>query len=428
MRMHLPRAAQYAMRALTGAGYQAYIVGGSVRDVLLGREPDDYDITTNALPDEVMALFRRDKLVLNGLKHGTVRLIKYAMPIEITTFRIDGDYEDARHPDDVVFTGNLYEDVQRRDFTINALCWNEKAGLIDYTGGQEDIENRLVRCVGVPEVRFSEDALRILRALRFSATLDFDIDPPTAQGVHACGPLLGQISAERILIELRKLVCGARAESILIEYRDVFEVLMPELRLLTVDEYLLAARRVALISPAPDLRLAALLCDLTREQAHECGMRLKFSKASRGFIDGVIEHAHEPVPTDRVGMRRALNRYGDELLPGLVELRAAQIRALTHMIIQQDDCVTLRQLALNGEDVFQLGVARRKTGECLNSLLERVMANELENTREALGDAVRAGLGAREEDGSTAPKRSRRRRSGAGKKEAEPPLPVSSED
>ena len=421
MKINLPRPAQYAMRSLTGAGYQAYIVGGSVRDALLGKTPSDYDITTSALPEEVMAVFRKDKLVLNGLKHGTVTLIKYATPIEITTFRIDGDYEDGRHPDDVVFTGNLYEDVQRRDFTVNALCWNEQAGLIDYTGGEEDLENRIIRCVGELDVRFNGDALRILRALRFSSVLDFDIDPPTAKAVHDNRALLSKIAVERVLTELKKLLCGARAEAILIEYRDVFEEIMPELRDLTADEYLLAARRVALITPAPELRLAALLCDLAKERALDCALRLRFSKVSRKFIDGIIEHGHDPLPTDRVGMRRALNRYGDELLPGLVELHAAQMRALTHMIIQQDDCVSLKQLALKGEDVFRLGVTRRGTGACLNDLLERVMAGELVNTREALSEAVLAGLPEQAGEKRAAGKKPRRRKKPGSGSEADAP-------
>ena len=403
MKMNLPRAAQYAMRALTHAGYQAYIVGGSVRDVLLGKEPDDYDITTSATPDEVMDLFRRDKLVLNGLKHGTVRLIKYATPIEITAFRADGgDQEEA------IGMGGLYEDVQQRDITINALCWNEKAGLIDYAGGVEDLEAHLIRSLGEPNAHFREDGIRILRALRFSAVLDFDIDPPTAQAIHSNAALLESFAPERILLELRKLVCGSRAEAVFVEYRDVFEVILPELKALSADQYLLAARRMALVAPAPELRLAALLCDLSREQVQACGLRLKFSKLTRGFIDGAIERRSEPMPTTREGMRRLMSESGAELLAGLVELRAAHIRALTHMIIQQNDCISFEQLALDSEDVFRLGVTRRGVGPCLKRLLDRVIDGELPNTREALSEAVCAELAA--QAAQKPPKKPRRRR------------------
>ena len=413
MKMNLPRAAQYAMRALTNAGHQAYIVGGSVRDVLLGKQPDDYDITTSALPDEVIELFRRDKLVLNGLKHGTVRLIKYAMPIEITTFCLGGGYEDD-DADDVLFTGSLYQDVQRRDITINALCWSEQAGLIDYVGGQEDLENHLIRCVGEPNASFQEDPLRILRALRFSAVLDFDIDPPTARGIHDNAALLSELPGERVLMELKKLLCGPRAEAVLVEYRDAFEAMMPELASLTADEYLLAGRRVSLIAPAPELRLAALLVGLSREAAEACAARVKVSKLTRKFLEGVFEHAREPLPVDRVGMRHAMNEYGDELLAGLVELRAANLKALTHMIIQQNDCVSLKQLALTAEDVFELGVTRRGTPACLHALLERVMNGELSNTREALSAAVREEVAAKNAmKTATTPKKRHRPRKGA---------------
>ena len=414
MKIHLPRSAQYAVKSLAGAGYQAYIVGGSVRDSLLGKTPSDYDVTTNALPDEVMALFARDRLVTNGLKHGTVTLIKYGQPIEITTFRIDGEYEDGRHPDDVVFTGNLYEDVQRRDFTVNALCWSEQAGLIDYVGGEEDLEHRIIRCVGEPEVRFDEDALRILRALRFSSVLDFDIEAGTARAVHLERENLSKIAVERILTELKKLLCGARAESIALEYRDVFEVIMPELRALSGDEYMLAARRMALVSPAPELRLAALLCDLPAESARECVARLKTSKVSRKFIESVISRVKTPMPADRIGMRRLAGECGEELMLGLAEIQSAHVTALCHMIVQQGDCVSLKQLAVNGDDVFRVGVTRRMIGECLNGLLERVMEGALPNEKQALLDAVRQELNARAEKAASekanAGKKKRRRR------------------
>ena len=423
MKIHLPKSAQYAIKSLTGAGYQAYIVGGSVRDHLLGKTPSDYDVTTNALPEEVMALFAKDRLVTNGLKHGTVTLIKYGQPIEITTFRIDGEYEDGRHPDDVVFTGNLYEDVQRRDFTINALCWNEQAGLIDYVGGEEDLENRLIRCVGEADVRFNEDALRILRALRFSSVLDFDIEKDTARSVHDNCENLSKIAVERILMEMKKLLCGARAESILLEYRDVMEVVMPELHRLSADDYMLSVRRMSLVSPVPELRLAALLCDLPIEAANVCVTRLKTSKVSRKFIESIIAHGRESMPSDRAGMRRLAGQCGTELMLGLAEVRSAHITALCHMVIQQGDCVSLKQLAVKGDDLFRLGVTRRMIGDTLENLLERVIADELPNEKEALMEAVRTELNERAEkaaaEKAVGTGKKRRRRHGKGAPSAE---------
>ena len=372
---------------------------------MLGKEPSDYDITTSATPDEVRAVFRRDRLVLNGLKHGTVTLLKRGMPVEITTFHLGGGEDDE---EDAVFTGNLYEDVQRRDFTVNALCWNEQAGLIDYTGGVEDIEARLIRSVSEPQASFREDPARLLRGLRLSAVLDFDIDLPTGRAMHDQRAGLSSLPVERVLMELKKLVCGPRAEAVLVEYRDAFEVVMPEFKSLTAAEYMLAARRVSLVSAAPELRLAAFMGDLSREAAENCALRMRFSRVSRKFIDAAIEYAHEPMPTDRPGMRRAMNRYGDELLPGLVELHSARVQALLHMVIQENDCVTLDQLALTAEDVHRLGVPRRRVPGCMNNLLERVMDDELKNTVESLSGAVRAELAERGEAPSRRPRRRRR--------------------
>lgn len=409
MNIQLPAPVRYAMNALTRAGHQAYIVGGSVRDVLLGKEPHDYDITTSALPEEMLELFSRDRLLTNGMKHGTVTLIKYGTPIEMTTFRIDGEYSDGRHPDAIEFTGNLYEDVARRDFTVNALCWNPETGLIDYVDGEEDIRNRIIRCVGDPDRRFTEDALRILRALRFSSVLDFDIDPVTAESAVDFRGLLDKIAVERILVELKKLLAGARAEQVLLQFRPVFEVILPELSGLTADQYMLAARRVSLTPPAPELRLAALLYGMEPEKVAECAMRLKFSKASRKFIEQIGLNASRPLPMNRPDMRRMLGEMGEELLAGLIELRNADMRAMCHLVIQQNDCVSIRQLAVGGEDVFAAGVSRKKTGQCLSFLLSEVIEDRLPNEKEALIEAAKINF-AHEAPPPSEKKRRRRRK------------------
>ena len=380
------------MKILRGAGHQAYIVGGSVRDVLMGKQPDDFDITTSALPEEVCDLFSRWKLSLNGLKHGTVRVIKYAQAVEITTFRVDGEYEDGRHPDEVLFTGNLYEDVQRRDFTINSMCWSEETGLIDYMGGQEDLKARLIRCVGTPVVRFREDALRVMRALRFSSTLDFDIEAETAAGLHTCGPLLSQIAVERIWMELKKLLTGARVERLLMEYRDVMQVFLPALSGLDPDTYMQACRRCALIAPVPALRLCALVYDLPADEALGAGTFLRISKADMKIMEGVLSHRGESLPSTRPGMRRLISTLGEELAAALCETASANSQALCQLVIQRGDCVSLKQLALKGDDVFRLGVTRKNTGACLGALLDMVMDGQVLNDREALSAVVRARL------------------------------------
>ena len=390
MNIHLPAPVRYAMNTLTRAGHQAYIVGGSVRDVLLGIEPHDYDITTSALPEEMQELFARDKILTNGLKHGTLTLIKYGMAVEMTTFRIDGEYSDGRHPDDIEFTGNLYEDVMRRDLTVNALCWNPEVGLIDYVEGEDDIQKKLIRCVGDPDRRFAEDGLRILRALRFSAALDFEIDPMTAESaIHNTGNLAA-IAVERVLTELKKLLAGPRAEQVLVGFRPVFDEILPEMAHLTDDQYMLAARRVALTPPAPELRLAALLYGLEPEKTAACAERLKFSKATKKFIEQVAQNKDRPMPSSRPEMRYLAGELGEEGLAALVELRTADLRAMCHLVIQQGDCVTVRQLDVTQEDLHAAGVSRRKSSACLNFLLQEVIEDRLTNEKAALIEAAQA--------------------------------------
>jgi len=409
MNIQLPASVKYAMKTLTRAGHQAYLVGGSVRDVLLGKEPHDYDLTTSALPEEMLELFSRDKVLTNGMKHGTVTLIKYGMAIEITTFRIDGEYSDGRHPDDIEFTGNLYEDVNRRDFTINALCWNPEVGLIDYAEGEEDIRNRVIRCVGDPDRRFSEDGLRILRGLRFSSALDFEIDPMTAESaVHNRGNLAG-IAVERILVEMKKLLVGPRAEQVLTEFRPVFDEILPEIAHLTNDQYMLAARRVALTPPAPELRLAALFYGVEQEKVSECAMRLKFSKADRKFIETVLEHADRPLPVSRADMRRLLGELGEETGAALIELRNADLRAMCHLVIQQGDCLTVKQLNVTSDELYQAGVSRKKIAPCYEFLLGEVIEDRLMNEKEALIAAAQANF-MRETPQPSAKSRKRRKK------------------
>lgn len=384
MKMNLPYPVRYALNALRRAGYQAYCVGGCVRDSLLGLEPSDFDLTTSALPEETLALFKREHTLTVGLKHGTITLIKHGMPIEITTFRIDGEYEDNRRPEEVSFTTHLEEDVLRRDFTVNALCWNEQEDVVDYVGGLDDLDAHLIRCVGDPDTRFQEDALRILRALRFSSKLDFDLEEATAEAVIRNRELLNHIAVERIATELYKLLAGRRAEQILLSFRPVMEVILPPLSALSGEEYLCAARRVSLVSPVPEMRLAALMCDLPEEQLLDTAIRLKLSKKGRQFMLTLTRYAREGAPRTRSGMRRLMQEVGEEALPAVVELQNACALSLAHLVIQQGDCVTLKQLAVDGQDLFQLGLPRKKTGDMLSRLLDRVIEGELPNHKEEL--------------------------------------------
>ena len=229
MDLTLPKNVEFIINRLENAGFEAFCVGGAVRDSVMNITPGDWDITTSALPEETKAIFGDFKTIDTGIKHGTITIIMDKKPYEVTTFRIDGEYNDNRHPENVLFTRNLKDDLSRRDFTINALAYNKKTGLADLFGGQADIYNSIIRTVGEPEKRFKEDGLRIMRALRFSAVLGFDIEENTKKAIHKNKDLLKNISAERLSAELIKLICGKNAFKILMEFPDVFSVFIPEI-------------------------------------------------------------------------------------------------------------------------------------------------------------------------------------------------------
>ena len=269
--IHLPCEVKLAIAKLTEKGFEAYIVGGCVRDSLMKCTPKDYDITTSANPEEVKNVFKEYRVVETGLKHGTVTVIVRGMPLEITTFRIDSEYLDHRHPKNVTFTKSLKEDTARRDFTMNALAYNDEKGLCDFYGGKVDIENKIIRCVGDANKRFNEDALRIMRALRFSSVLGFDIEENTKNAMFNNKHLLKNISSERLAGELVKLLCGANVKKILLEYIDIIGVFIPELlpmkgfeqhnRHHIYDVWTHTAVAIENIDASPVLRLAALFHD-----------------------------------------------------------------------------------------------------------------------------------------------------------------------
>ena len=227
MDIRMPADAQGLIQRLNDAGYEAYAVGGCVRDSLLGLQPKDWDICTSALPQQTLQVFGGCHVVETGLKHGTVTVVLHHVPYEVTSFRVDGSYADHRHPDSVSFVSDVSEDLARRDFTVNAMAWHPQLGLTDLFGGREDLKNGVLRCVGVPAARFEEDALRILRALRFSSVYDFMIEPETAAAIHALHPTLAHVAGERIHAELAKLLCGRAVGRILREYTDVITGIIP---------------------------------------------------------------------------------------------------------------------------------------------------------------------------------------------------------
>ena len=439
MTIALPSAVSAALQKLNNAGYEAYVVGGCVRDSLLGIQPNDWDITTNALPDEITAVFVGERVIPTGIAHGTVTVLLDGQPLEITTYRVDGTYSDNRHPDSVVFTRSLKDDLARRDFTVNALAYHPTVGLVDCFSGLADLARGAIVCVGEPEKRFTEDALRILRALRFSAQLGFTIEKMTAAAIRKLAPLLQRVSAERIAAELGKLLCGKAVKGVLNAYPDVFGIILPELvpsvglrqenpyHYLTVYEH--TVETVAAIPPELPLRLAMLFHDCGKPQCHtrdangvdhfrghppisaamaeQALERLRFDRRTIDTVKMLVLHHDDRLDQTDLTLKHLLSEYGLDNALSLIAVQRADILGqhpdkrdrLTeldameqrlHELVAENACVSLKQLAVNGEDLLALGFAPgRAIGDTLHSLLDGVMSDEYPNERTALLNAAR---------------------------------------
>ena len=353
--MTLPAQVHMALDRLKAAGWEAFVVGGAVRDALRGCAAGDWDITTNAEPEQVEQVFSGERLIETGLRHGTVTVLLDGLPLEITTYRVDGGYSDHRRPDSVTFTRSLRADLLRRDFTINALAYHPRAGLVDICGGAEDLAHGIVRCVGEPERRFREDGLRILRALRFASVLGFTIEPETAAAIHRCAELLRYLAAERVLSELTKLLCGQNAGAVLREFSDVLAVPIPELRPMfgfaqhnphhDRDVWQHTVAVVEHIPPEPVLRWAALLHDVGKppcfsladdgvghfyghaakstELADAILTRLRMDTAGRTRITQLIRYHDLPIAPEPKPIRRLMHKLGVEPVRQLFALHIA---------------------------------------------------------------------------------------------------------
>lgn len=410
MRFCLPAQVEEALTRLEEAGYAAYTVGGCVRDWVLGQTPHDYDICTAAPPEEMKRVFRDEKTVETGIRHGTLTVILRGMPLEITAFRVDGDYKDGRHPEAVRFTDRIEEDLSRRDFTVNAMAYSPKRGLADPFGGQADCGGGVIRCVGEAEKRFSEDALRILRALRFSARLGFPIEEKTAKALRRMRMRLAQISRERIAAEMTGLLLGDGAGKTLLGFPEVIAAAIPELEALTGGpDWAVTARRTDHCPRREDVRWAALLCGVNRQDggaaAREIMRGLKMSGKAVEEVGALTAWIDFPVTAENA--REMLMRVGPEELPSLILLQqadrtarqpaeaeaakraAASALKKTEALIREGACYSLAQLAVGGKDMAALGLRGKEIGNALQGLLLRVVRNELPNDREALVKAAR---------------------------------------
>ena len=443
--MELPRDVSGLIARLEQAGFSAYAVGGCVRDTLLSLRPNDWDLCTSARPEEMQQVFRGEHLVETGLKHGTLTVVLQHVPYEITTFRTDGAYTDHRHPDSVTFVSDVSGDLARRDFTVNAMAYSPRTGLVDLFGGRRDLENRIIRCVGTPADRFREDALRILRALRFAAVYDFSLDPETDQALRRLAPTLKSVAAERIRSELFRLLCGPGAGRILRAYPDVLSVIIPEIGPMVgydqrnhhhhFDLWEHTVQAVENVPPEADLRLTMLLHDTgkpavctmdDRGEAHYRGHQavsaaiaervtddLRCDRKTRDRVIRLVRTHDIPLRTDsgavnldRSFLLRRLNRFGEEDLRALILIHRADRIATGHSPREREDrrmaerlaaldallaerpCFTLKDLAVNGNDLKALGLKGPAIGDALKQLLEAVMDGKVANEKAQLNDFV----------------------------------------
>ena len=393
VRIQLPYEVEWVIGKIRDAGYEAFAVGGCVRDTLLGRTPEDWDVTTSARPEAVKAIFERT--VDTGLQHGTVTVLKNRKGYEVTTYRIDGEYHDGRHPDSVEFTPNLLEDLKRRDFTINAMAYSHETGIVDEFGGMEDLKAGIVRCVGRPEDRFTEDALRLLRALRFSAQLGFEIEESTYAAIKTIAPNLAKVSKERVQAELTKLLLSAHPERILLlKETGLSAQIVPGFDAVFAPALFSELSRLPAEKP---LRWAGFLLCQSAKQAEAVLKGLKMDNETIGNVSRMIEGAKETLPLEKPAVRRAMSRYTPYQLEGALKLKelmgspdAEEIRRLREEIIRDGDCVSLKDLAVKGRDLLEAGVERGPmVGEILNHLFDLVLLHPEKNDRELLLKEVR---------------------------------------
>ena len=370
--MALPEGALALLGRLRAAGHEGWAVGGCVRDALLGLEPKDYDLCTDATPEQMRAAFAGLRVIETGVMHGTLTVIAGGEPYEVTTYRVDGEYTDHRRPDTVEFVREVERDLARRDFTVNAMVYSPEEGLRDCFGGREDLERGVIRCVGEAGARFDEDALRILRALRFAAVYGFALEERTARAARERKNSLGLVARERVTAEVCKLLCGRAAERIVCEFGDVMEAV-------------LGARLHAVGLGDVPAELAVRLAHALQyadAEAVLAGMRL--DRATERAVRELIAAKDRACPRGDADWRHLLHDLGQERALALARWRGWPLAGAREVLVR-GDCWSLRQLAVTGRDLMELGVAPgRQVGRVLEALLNAVMDGEVENEREAL--------------------------------------------
>ncbi len=435
MTIDLPESVQWILSKLNECGYKAHVVGGCVRDAIMGVEPHDWDICSSALPEETMKCFSGEHIVETGLQHGTITLMLDHEPYEITSYRVDGKYDDNRRPSSVTFTNDLVQDLARRDFTMNAIAYSPLTGIIDPFSGTGDISNKLIRCVGKASDRFNEDALRIMRALRFSSVLVFQIDDEASTAIMNHRELLKNIAIERVNTEFCNLLLGENVGAILNEYHDVIGTFIPEIKQMygfsqnnpyhIYDVWKHTTKSIACADKSILVRLTMFFHDIAKPQCHSIGddgvghfyehpkhsaevattvmERMKFDNKTIETVRELVFYHDAELHTSAKVARRWLNRLGNDRLRLLLKVKRADVLAqaewcqadrlqqldrfemLVDDVLTAEDCFSLKDLAVNGKDIMRAGIpGGPEVGAILNELLTKVMDEELNNDRDIL--------------------------------------------
>lgn len=402
-KFNLPENVKIALKILEDSGFDSYVVGGCVRDLMLGIEPHDYDITTPAMPSDVKNIFSNYKIIDTGIEHGTVTVIIEEMPLEITTFRVDGEYEDNRHPTKVEFVSNLELDLMRRDFTINAMAYNDKNGLVDLFGGIEDIKNKVIRCVGSPDERFTEDALRMLRAIRFAVRFNCAIDKETMCSLLAHKSLLKNISVERISSELTKTLSypnDIKSAMLMVTLIELLKIVVPDMYLIDTED---VCQRLIRSNPVFEIRLATLFDFKDIETVLK---QLRFSNDIVSDAVSIKTYGHKVFDERLIWRDNKYKYYSRKLLHDLGYKNALRtveyatlltheqdsstmllLKLLSHYISESNrdgSVYTLSGLDIDGNDLLELGYKGKQIGNILNHLLDMVMRDMVLNTKEEL--------------------------------------------
>ena len=392
------KASVTVLERLEDSGHKAYLVGGCLRDMMMGRQPHDFDIATSAEPETVMSIFSDFEVIPTGIKHGTVTVMIDGEPIEITTFRKDSDYSDGRRPDSITFTDKVEDDLSRRDFTINAMAFGLDGEIVDPFGGKSDIKSRVIRTVGSAEDRFSEDGLRILRAIRFASVLGFTIERETKEAIHKLSRMLDKVSFERVFSEMSKIILSEKPSVQFREFKDVFSRVAPELAEIKDFEHTLET--LDRVEPELALRFTALLHTLGEEQADSVLRNLKSDGVTIQKVTKLIRFFDTDIDSSKVAIKKLMSEMGESDFFSLIKLKIAdepektveleKAKQIAERVIADKECFKLKDMAVKGDDLIKSGMAMGpEIGKTLSMLLDKVISEEVANDKDSLMQIIK---------------------------------------